>query len=147
MSPSSSEKKHLNYIYRPKPANSVFSVMSFRPVSPPSNIAKIEDSSSSLTFLDVDRNGSQDDYQPRRRVSSVSNINKGKQNGLLTSSTSNLAGDGVLTSENVVQLKVKLRKTGFAENNQTLRRKLPTETVQMDFRSVLRSSKNNLTTK
>ncbi len=147
MSPSSSGKKHLNYFYRPKPANSVFSVMSFRPVSPPSNIATIEDNSSSLTFLGVDHNGRQDDYQLRRRVSSASNINKGKQTGLLTSSTSSLVGDRVLTSEDVVQLKVKLRKTGFAEGNQTLRRKLPTETVQMDFRSVLRSSKNNLTTK
>lgn len=133
--------------YRPKPAHSVFSLVSFRPVSPPPNTTTTDGNSSSLNFLDVnhsDHNVRQDDYQPRRRLSSASSIVKGQQAGLLTCSTSNLVGDMVLTPEDVVKLKGNLRKTGFAEANQTLRRKLPTETVQIDFRNVLRSSKNNL---
>lgn len=52
-----------------------------------------------------------------------------------------------LTSENVVKIKENLRKTGLKiEGNRTLRRKLPTETVQVDFRSVLRSSKYHSST-
>lgn len=51
-----------------------------------------------------------------------------------------------LTSENVLSLKTKLRKTRLVENMGTLRRKLPTESIQVDFRSVLRTSKNHLST-
>lgn len=123
--------------------------MSFRPVSPPPNTLSLaDDHSSSSTFLSVnnlDHIVRQDDYQPRRRLSSTSSIIKTKSTGLLSSSTSSLLGDMVLKSEDVVKLKHNLRKTGFADKNQTLRRKLPTETVQIDFRSILRSKKSHRT--
>jgi hypothetical protein len=88
----------------------------------------------------------QDDYQPRRRLSSSSSVIQGKSTGLLSGSTSSLLGDMVLKTDDVIQLKGKLRKTGFNEGNQTLRRKLPTETIQMDFRSILRPLKTNIIT-
>ncbi|CAF1307085.1 unnamed protein product, partial [Adineta ricciae] len=131
---------------QPKPPNPVFSTVPFRPVSPPPNIKRLDNTSSSSIFLAVDnadRAVLQDDYIPRRRLSSASSIIKGKTTGMLSSSTSSLVGDMVLTSEDVVKLKNNLRKTGLTGRNQTLRRKLPTETVQIDFRSVLRGSKVN----
>ncbi len=85
-------------------------------------------------------------YQSRRRLSSTSSIIKSKSTGLLSSSTSSLVGDLVLKSEDVLKLKENLRKTGLVEKNQTLRRKLPAETIQIDFRSVLHPTKNNLST-
>ncbi len=141
--------KNFNYFRRSKPTHSVLSVMSFRPVSPPPNISLPDDQSSSSTFLSInhlDHIVRQDDYQPRRRLSSTSSIIKGKSAGLLSSSTSSLVGDMVLKSEDVIRLKENLRKTGLVDKNQTLRRKLPTESIQMDFRSVLRPKKNNLIT-
>ncbi len=119
--------------------------MSFRPVSPPpSNISSTENHS----FLVVKNSNHiirQDDHQPRRRLSSTSSIIKAKSTGLLSSSTSSLVGDLVLKSEDVIKLKENLRKTGLADRNQTLRRKLPTESIQMDFRSVLHPTKSNQT--
>jgi len=122
--------------------------MSFRPVSPPSNISSSEEHPSSSTFLSInhlDHIGRQDDHQPRRRLSSTSSIIKAKSTGLLSSSTSSLVGDLVLKSEDVIKLKENLRKTGLVDRNQTLRRKLPTESIQMDFRSVLHPKKSNQT--
>ncbi len=116
--------------------------MSFRPVSPPPNIS----TSNKHSFLTVNHPNNllqQDDYQPRRRLSSTSSIFKAKSTGLLSSSTSSLVGDLVLKSEDVIKLKENLRKTGLADRNQTLRRKLPTESIQVDFRSVLRPTKTN----
>jgi hypothetical protein len=92
----------------------------------------------------MDRTVRQDDYQPRRRLSSTSSTIKAKSlHALLSSSTSSLAGDMVLKPDDVIRLKENLRKTGLVEKNQTLRRKLPTETIQIDFRSVLHPTKNN----
>lgn len=116
--------------------------MSFRPVSPPPSIS----SSDNNFFLAVNHSNHlirQDDYQLRRRLSSTSSIIKAKSTGLLSSSTSSLVGDLVLKSEDVIRLKESLRKTGLVERNQTLRRKLPTESIQFDFRSVLHPTKIN----
>jgi hypothetical protein len=55
-------------------------------------------------------------------------------------------GDLILKSEDVIKLKENLRKTGLVDKNQTLRRKLPSETIQIDFRSVLHPTKSNRTT-
>lgn len=131
------------------PLNPVFSAVSFRPLSPPPSIVPPDDRSMSHTFLAVkpgDHAVRQDEYVPRRRRSSASSIVKSKTTGMMTSSTSNLVGDMILTSNDVLKLKNNLRKTGLVERNETLRRKLPTETVQIDFRSVLRSSKTNIAT-
>ena len=81
----------------------------------------------------------------RQRLSSTSNIIKAKSTGLLSSSTSSLLGDMTFKTEDVLKLKENLRKTGLVEKNQTLRRKLPTESIQIDFRSVLRPTKLNRT--
>ncbi len=123
------------------------SVTSSQPISLSPNISSTEDHSSSSNFLSVnhmDRTVRQDDYQPRRRLSSTSSTIKAKSlHALLSSSTSSLAGDMVLKPDDVIRLKENLRKTGLVEKNQTLRRKLPTETIQIDFRSVLHPTKNN----
>ena len=116
--------------------------MSFRPVSPPPNIST-SDNHSLLTVKHSNNLIGQDDYQPRRRLSSTSSIIKAKSTGLLSSSTSSLVGDLILKTEDVIRLKENLRKTGLVDRNQTLRRKLPTESIQVDFRSVLRPSKTN----
>lgn len=108
------------------------SVMSFQPASPP-----VE----SHSFLAVNHSN----HQTRRRLSSTSSIIKAKSTGLLSSSTSSLVGDMVLKAEDVLKLKENLRKTGLVGKNQTLRRKLPTESIQVDFRSVLRPTKVNRT--
>ena len=131
---------------RSKSDDSTLSVMSFRPVSPPPTISQADENPSSTIFLTVNHVNPlvrQDDYQPRRRLSSTSSIVKAKTSGLLSSSTSSLLGDMILKSEDVVKLKENLRKTGLVDKNQTLRRKLPTETIQIDFRSVLRPAKTN----
>ena len=117
--------------------------MSFRPVSPPAE---------NHSFLSVNQSSDlvrTDGNQVRRRLSSSSNLVKAKSAGLLSSSTSSLVGDMLLNADDVLKLKENLRKTGLVERNQTLRRKLPTESIQIDFRSVLhpiktdRSSSNN----
>jgi hypothetical protein len=110
-----------------------------------------ENHSSPSVFLAVDHsnhNVRYDDNQPRRRrlSSSSSSIIQGKFAGVLSSSTSSLVGDLVLKIEDVIKLKENLRKTGLVKNNETLRRKLPTESIQVDFRSILRPSKNNQNT-
>ncbi len=131
--------------HRLKQSRPVLSIISFGRVSPPA-----EDRSSSPVFLAVNHsnhNVRQDDNPPRRRrLSSSSSIIQGKSTGILSSSTSSLVGDLVLKTEDVIKIKENLRKTGLASNNQTLRRKLPTETIQIDFRSVLRPSKTNQNT-
>ncbi|UJR36053.1 hypothetical protein I4U23_028790 [Adineta vaga] len=141
------ELKQIFATKKPKPSNPVFSIIAFRPVSPPPNILTIADNSSSSTHLAVNRtnhNVRQDDDVPRRRLSSTSSIIKSKTTGLLTCSTSSLVGDMVLTSDDIIKLKDNLRNTGFADRNRTLRRKLRSETVQIDFRGVLRPSKTNI---
>lgn len=107
--------------------------MSFQPVSPPGE---------NHSFLLSVNHSNQ---QTRRRLSSTSSIIKAKSIGLLSSSTSSLLGDMTLKVEDVLKLKENLRKTGLVEKNQTLRRKLPTESIQIDFRSVLRPTKLNRT--
>ncbi|CAM4802321.1 unnamed protein product [Rotaria magnacalcarata] len=136
-----------------QPTNSLLPIMPHRARSSSTNILNTEDNSLSppsnfLAVYHYNHVENDDDYKlRRRRLSSSSSIIKSKSSGLVTCSTSNLVGDMVLTSENVVKLKENLRKTGFAaQGNQTLRRKLPTETVQIDFRSILRRSKYNSST-
>ncbi|CAF3630828.1 unnamed protein product [Adineta steineri] len=141
------ELKEMFATKQAKSTNPVFSNL-FRPVSPPPNITEIDDNSSSLTFRHINHsnhNVRQNDSQSRHRLSLSSSLNKNKAAGLLTSSASSLVGEVVLTSDDVSKLKNNLRKTGFGDRNQTLRRKLPTETVQVDFRNVLRSSKTHST--
>lgn len=136
-------------VLSPRSKQSIPSVssMSFRPVSPPVSTAKIEQNLLSSAYLHVNNSNhrrGEDNNQPRRRLSSSSSIIQGKSASLSTSSTSSLVGDLVLTSGDVIKLKEKLRKTGFTEGNRTLRRKLPSESVQVDFRSVLRSSRSSM---
>jgi hypothetical protein len=80
------------------------------------------------------------EYRPQRRLSSSSSIVQGKSTGLLSCSTSSLVGDMILTPDDVIKLKENLRKTGLTDGKQTLRKQYVKETVQVDFRSVLRSS-------
>ncbi|CAF0909477.1 unnamed protein product [Rotaria sordida] len=138
------ELKQIFARQKSKETKSVLSIIPYRSMSP---LSITEDHSSSSTFLALNHSNhivTQDDYIPRHRLSSSSNIVKSKSTGLVTCSTSNLVGHMALTSENVLKLKENLRKTGLGKGNQTLRRKLPTETIQIDFRSILRPSKNNL---
>ncbi|CAF4715499.1 unnamed protein product [Rotaria sp. Silwood1] len=141
------ELKQIFAARQSKEANSILSTIPHSSMSPLSTMSTMVDNSSTSTFLAVNHSKHivrQDDYQPRRRLSSTSSIIKNKSTGILTCSTSNLVGHMALTSDNVLKLKENLRKTGLVQGNQTLRRKLPTETIQVDFRSVLRSSKNDL---
>ncbi|CAF2478206.1 unnamed protein product [Rotaria sp. Silwood2] len=141
------ELKQIFATRQSKERNSVLSPLRSSSMSPLSTISTTKDILSSSTLLAVNHSKHivrQDDYQPRRRLSSTSSIIKSKSTGFVTCSTSSLVGDMALTPENVLKLKENLRKTGLVQSNQTLRRKLPTETIQIDFRSVLHSSKNNL---
>lgn len=116
-------------------------MFSFRPVSSPSSL----DNSMASNRLTLNPFVQRDDRQTsRRRLSSSSSVVKAKTTGALSSSTSSLHNYIVLKAEDVVKLKENLRKTGLVEKNQTLRRKLPKETTQIDFRGILRPAKTNL---
>ena len=118
--------------------------MSRRSISVPKNEEKPL-SSTHLHIKNGKHQGDKDDHQARTRcLSSSPSIIKGKCTGLSTASTSSLLGDLVLKADDVIKLKENLRKTGFIEGNQTLRRKTPQESFQMDFRSILRPSRKSL---
>ena len=97
---------------------------------------------------DKHQNTNNDDHRSRtRRLSPSPSFVKGTRSGLSTASTSNLLGDLALKSDDMLKLKEKLRKTGFIDGKQTLRRPIPQETHQIDFRSILRPSRKSLPVK
>jgi len=137
------QQQKKTFASRKQPTDSAISVLSFRPVSLPPT----PDQSLLTNRLNVNSFIQRDERLSQRRrlssSSSSSNVVKPKTPGLLSSSTSSLVGDMVLKPEDVLKLKENLRKTGLVDKNQTLRRKLPSETTQIDFRGILRPAKTN----